>query len=32
MTLTHPELLAGILIGCIWTATLFALFISRHLP
>lgn len=32
MNITHPELIAGILLGCLWTATLFALFISKHLP
>lgn len=26
------DLITGVLLGCIWTACLFAIFISRHLP
>jgi hypothetical protein len=32
MIADHMDLLAGILLGCIWTSCLFAVFIARHLP
>lgn len=32
MIAENMDLIAGVLLGCIWTSCLFAIFIARHLP